>query len=146
MKPSGLKAAVLSAVATAALVGCSSMMKGNPSTSEAMRVDQSVPSAQGTVTAEETDNGNTHVDVKVQHLAKPGALKDHPNVYVVWAKDPSQHTPVKLGALKVDDNLKGELETVTPMRQFDLFITPEDTVAVNNPQGKQLLTAYVNMD
>ncbi len=146
MKVSGLKAGLVTAVAALSMVGCASMLKSNPSTSEAMRSDQSVPSAQGMVTAEETDNGNTRVNVKVQHLAKPGALKNHPNVYMVWAKDPTQKAPIKLGALKVDEDLKGELETVTPMRQFDLFITPEDTIAVNNPSGKQLLTAYVNMD
>jgi hypothetical protein len=45
----------------------------------------------------------------------------------------------------VNSDLIGEMETVTPLRSFELFITPESSHTVTAPTGKILLSARIEM-
>jgi len=48
--------------------------------------------------------------------------------------------------LKIDKNLDGRLETVTPFHSFDLFITPEPSSAVTTPNGERALWTTITKD
>ena len=100
------------------------------------------PAAQGTVTFHTTGNNNVNVDTKVKYLAKPSSLTPPENIYVVWF-EPNGQQPVNEGALKVDSSLNGELKTVTPYKNFKVFVTAEKSAQVQSPQGPQVLTANV---
>jgi hypothetical protein len=105
---------------------------------------QSVPAAKGEVKAKEGDNGNTLIEVKVEHLAPAKALQDTASTYVVWVRPRTGSTvPQNVGALSVNDQREGSLETVTPLEEFDLLVTPEPSASVTEPSGEPVFTAIV---
>ena len=102
---------------------------------------QDIPAAAGTVKVKGTDDGNSQIELEVQHLAFPEKVNPGATVYVVWVSGPEagaeQHN---MGALKVDDNLKGSLTTITPLKAFNLSVTAEPSQASTMPTGRMLLT------
>ena len=109
-----------------------------------MTGDTSVPGATGTVTVQkDKDNGNVKVDVKVEHLANPVSLTPPANTYLVWVRA-NGGDAVKEGAIRVDKNLSGDLKVVTTSKEFDIFITPEQSDSVSAPATLQVLKAHVN--
>lgn len=109
-----------------------------------MTADASVPAASGEI-AVQTDksNGNMKVDIKVDHLAQPANLTPPENAYVVWIR-PSGEEAHKQGSLGVDKDLKGELRVITNSKNFDVFITAEQSGSVTTPSGVQILQAHVS--
>lgn len=103
-----------------------------------------VPAASGEVKASTDKNGNTTVELKVSHLAKPGNLTPPATVYVVWFQQQGQ-SPAKQGELKVNDKLNGDLKASTAMKNFDVWITSESDPNVNNPNGDEILRTTVQM-
>jgi hypothetical protein len=102
-----------------------------------------VPAAQGTVKATSTDNNNTAIEVEVHHLAPPERVQPGATTYVVWARATGQDTYQNLGALRVDENLRGTLKTITPLRSFDVMITAEAGPTVMTPTSRRLLSASI---
>jgi hypothetical protein len=103
-----------------------------------------VPAASGEIKASTDKNGNTTVELKVWHLAKPGNLTPSATVYVVWFQQQGQ-PPAKQGELKVNGKLSGEIKASTPMKNFDVSITAESDPNVNNPNGEEVLRTTVQM-
>lgn len=101
-----------------------------------------VPSASGEINAKMGNNNNTEVDLTVRNLAKPGDLTPAANSYVVWFEEQGA-PPQNMGELKVDGKLKGQLKTVTPWKNFDVFITPETDPMVKEPTGEAVLRTKV---
>jgi hypothetical protein len=109
-----------------------------------MTADASVPAASGEIGVQrDKSNGNMKVDIKVDNLAQPANLTPPENAYVVWIR-PSGEEAHKQGALGVDKNLKGELKIVTTSKNFDVFITAEQSASVTAPSGIQILQAHVS--
>lgn len=105
-----------------------------------------IPAAQSTVKVSTTDNGNTRIDLAVEHLAAPERVSPGATVYVVWARGSAVETQSQnLGALKVDDDLKGTIVAVTPLHSFELYITAEPSQMTETPTGKTLLYTTVAM-
>jgi hypothetical protein len=105
-----------------------------------------LPAAQGTVRTGTSSNGNTRVDISVKHLAPPSKIDPNATVYVVWVKGTEDGASTQsLGALKLNENLEGTLVTVTPLRTFDLMVTPESSQLATSPTGKTVLNARVSM-
>ena len=105
-----------------------------------------IPAAESEVKISTTENGNTQIELEVEHLALPARVSPEATVYVVWARgNDAGAQPVNLGALRVDDDLKGSLTTVTPLRAFDLYVTAEASQAITIPTGKTLLSTTVTM-
>ena len=130
-------------IALSALAGCSSMKtKGK----HELQNSSALPAASGKVEAKEGKNGNTELSVKVEHLARPSALQNPANTYVVWVEDRQSGNLANLGALKVDDNLNGRLDAVTPFKDFDVFLTPEAQPAIAQPSGERVLWTQVAED
>lgn len=92
---------------------------------------------------QDKDNGNTQVDLKVEHLAKPGNLSPPEAVYLVWVR-PRDGKAVKQGAIGVGDDLKGELKTTTVSKDFDLVVTAEQGELVTAPTGPEVLRVHIN--
>jgi hypothetical protein len=98
----------------------------------------SVPAATATADVSHDDNGNTIVDLKVKHLAKPENLTPSKAVYMVWIQ-PHGQAPIRQGQLKVNDDLEAEFKTPTTYRSFEIFVTAEDSASVSNPTGQEVL-------
>jgi hypothetical protein len=105
-----------------------------------------IPGAQGTATISATDDANTKIDLTVEHLASPERVAPDATVYIVWVRgNEPDAQPQSLGALRVDDHLKGRISTMTPLREFELYITAEPSQASTVPTGKTLLSTTVAM-
>lgn len=105
-----------------------------------------IPGAEGVVTTSTTDDGNTKLDISVKHLAPPEKVEPGASVFMVWVRGlEGGAQAVSQGALVVNSDLKAGMETVTPLRSFELFITPESTQSVTAPTGKTLLSARIEM-
>ncbi|RZA06517.1 MAG: hypothetical protein EOP11_10185 [Proteobacteria bacterium] len=132
-------------VGAIALSSCASLgIGGGPK--QVMNVDPSVPAAHGEVQAKESDNGNTEVRLKVEHLARPEALGSEAKTYVVWVQDSATGEHVQnLGALKVNDSLKGSIRALTPLKRFDIFVTPEPLATAESPSGERVLWSTVSL-
>jgi len=105
-----------------------------------------IPAAQSSVKVSSTDNGNTKLELVVQHLASPERVSSGATTYVVWVlgHEPSAR-PQNIGALRVDPDLNGSLTAVTPLHEFELFVTAEATQSVTTPNSKRLLYTNVSM-
>jgi hypothetical protein len=125
----GLTFALLCTVAYAA--------KRYPMTAASM-----VPGARAEVEISKDKNGNTRVNMRVQHLANLENLTPRASAYVVWLQERGGVSE-NLGQLKIDRNLKATFETVTPLKSFDVFVTAEQDFRVTGPSGPQVLTATV---
>src|SRR5436305_14260620 len=74
-----------------------------------MTADQSVPAASGIVHAQrDKDNGNTKLDIKVNHLARPSNLTPPATTYLVWVR-PTDGDAVNQGAIGSGKNPNGDL-------------------------------------
>ena len=102
-----------------------------------------VPAAEGIVHFEKTKNDNVAIDLAVKRLANPEKLTPPASTYVVWVRSDKNAAPQNVGALKVDKDLVGTVDTQTPMHSFELFITAEGSGQVMAPAGQPLLwTTY----
>lgn len=116
------------------LLGCNKPM--------AMTSAPGVPASQGTVKASKTDNGNTKIEIQVKHLAPPSKVASDASVYVVWLQ-PREGAKLNIGALVLNNELEGKLETTTPHRQFQISVTPEPGGHVEAPTHDPVFTADV---
>jgi hypothetical protein len=115
--------------------GCSHKVRMTPATS--------VPAATGVAKITKDKNGNTIVDLKVQHLARPEALTPPQSVYIVWIQ-PRGGQVIKQGQLRVNDNLEGEFKSPAPAPNFDIFVTAESGPTVTQPSGPEVLRQTIN--
>jgi hypothetical protein len=103
-----------------------------------------VPAAVGTVKIQkDKDNGDTKVDIKVDHLARPSSLTPSADVYLVWIR-PNGGEALKQGAIGVDKNLSGELKVETVSKDFDVFITAEQGDSATFPSSVEVLRTHVS--
>lgn len=103
-----------------------------------------VPSASGTVKASPSEAGNTRLEIELRHMAQPQRVSLGATTFVVWALGLGQTTPQNIGALRVDDELRGTLSTLTPYSTFELFITAEADGDARAPTGEQVMRASIS--
>lgn len=128
---------VLSAGIAAGLLSGCALLGGGPGSR--MNASPIVPAAEGHAKFGKAPNGNTSIDLSVKHLADPQKLTPPANNYVVWLRASKEAAAQNIGALTVDKNLAGRLDTVTALRTFELFVTAEASGQVLQPTGQPLL-------
>jgi hypothetical protein len=129
-------------IATVVLLG---VWPFTPSKEYHMTPATGVPAATGTVKAEKSkDNGNVKLDIKVYRLARPSSLTPSANDYLVWIR-PNGGEAFKQGAIGVDKNLSGELKLETVSKDFDVFITAEQSDSVTSPSSVEVLRTHISM-
>ena len=101
-----------------------------------------VPAAKADVRLGKDRNGNTDLTLKVEHLANPGSLSPSQSHYVVWLQSKGSASANE-GELKVNGKLEGTFQTVTPSRNFDVFVTGENNATVTSPSGPEVLRTTV---
>ena len=135
------------AAAAVYLSACSQLNLGSKPPTAALQASPKVPAAEGSVSVQDGDNGNYKVALNVKHMAPPEKVATGASSYVVWlrplATDTKSQAPQNMGALVVNKDLEGNLTTVTPYRQFDLFVTAEPVPNSTAPTGEQLLTTTI---
>ena len=101
------------------------------------------PSAAGDVDMSKDKNGNTNISLRVEHLAKPTLLTPAANLYLVWFQEPGSD-PENEGQLQVGNDLRGQLKTTTPLRNFDIFVTAETDPTTKTPSDQVVLRVTVH--
>lgn len=105
----------------------------------------SSPAAQGAVETTVGENGNTQLTLGVAHLAPPQNIAAGASTYVVWVKPVAGGAePQNVGALALGDDRKGELRSVTPLRSFEVLVTPEASAKVQRPSNEPVLRARIS--
>jgi hypothetical protein len=128
----------LAAFGILAFTGCASAPK------QTMESSIANTSGQGTVEAKAGPNDNTEIEVRVKHLSDPARVASDASVYVVWIHP--RHAEIQnVGALKLDADLVGKLNTLTPHRTFTLTVTPEPSARMAAPTHGAVFTAEVNL-
>lgn len=102
-----------------------------------------VPAAKGSVEVGKDGNGNTELKLKVEHLANPTSLSPSQANYIVWLQEKGSG-PENEGELKVNGKLEGSFRTVTPRKNFELFVTGENDGTVKSPSGPEVLRTTVS--
>ena len=109
-----------------------------------MTASSSVPAATGIVKVQkDKDNGNMDLDIQVDHLANPSSLTPPAGAYIVWIR-PRGGIAIKQGAIGVNKDLKGQLKVVTVSKDFDVFITAEQSENASEPSKAEVLQAHVS--
>ncbi|MCX2573342.1 hypothetical protein [Pedobacter sandarakinus] len=103
-----------------------------------------VPAAKGSVNVSKDNNGNFKLALKVDNLAEPSRLTPKKTMYVVWMVTAGNVTK-NLGRLNsssgyFSSSLEGSLSTVTPFKPEYVFITAENSAAIQYPTGLVVLT------
>jgi hypothetical protein len=102
------------------------------------------PVAKGWIKLTERDDGNYGVKVQVRYLADPGQWRTGADSYVVWIRPsgPHEHT-LNLGTLQPYSRFRAEMRAITPLSNFEIFVTPELNRNAREPSGAMLLSAQV---
>lgn len=103
-------------------------------------ISPAVPAATAKGKIGKDRNGNTTVKFEVRKLALPEKLTPSRKFYVVWIQPPGQ-MPENRGQLTLNKSLVGKKTVTTPHRDFDVFITAEDTITGTFPAGEQIMRA-----
>ena len=138
-KPVGmLRLLAIAGILTAALLpsGCGHNVRLKP-----------LPLAKGgevTVRVELTYNRNDQLKIKVK-APNPSVYGPNYTRYVAWVATPDRARVINVGQIRVE-NGKGELQTVTPLRKFHLFLTVEEQGDVLQPGPQVVFEAPKEID
>jgi hypothetical protein len=122
-----MKIQFLGVVLTTMALGCASK--------EQMVSSDVAPAARGELVVNEADSGNTALSLTVEHLAPAGRIDAGAKNYVVWMQPEGSNQFQNIGALTVDENLKGRHRTTVPYKAFRILVTPEPSGTVSRPSG-----------
>jgi hypothetical protein len=122
---------------TFALLGAVVYAKNYPMTAAPI-----VPGARADLDISKDKNGNTKLKMKAQHLANAENLTPPAAGYVIWIQERGGNAENQ-GQLKVSKNLEASYETVTPLKNFDVFVTAEQDLKTKTPSGAEVLKATV---
>ena len=124
----------LLAVALAACAGRTVAMKNSEMSS----------AAQAKVNLKQAEGGNTEINLEAAHLAPASKVRDDASSYVVWVEPLNgSGPPQNVGALPVDKDLEAELKAITPLKDFQIYVTPEPSGDAVHPSGPKVLAAVV---
>lgn len=103
--------------------------------SKRIRFDSLPPGRGGQATArvQLTYDRNNTIQVQLSNVPEASALNPSYTRYVLWVATPDRQAVVNIGQLRVDKNKKAEILTLTPFRNFVLFITAEPRGDVTTP-------------
>jgi len=95
-----------------------------------------LPLARGgeaSVRVELTYDRNNTLRVQLSNVPDPSALNSAYTRYVLWVATADRQSVVNAGQIRVDENRKAEMQTLTPLRDFVVFITAEVRGDVTSP-------------
>ena len=98
------------------------------------------PAAVITAKMKHDKNKNYVIEITAKNLASPERLNPPKNNYVVWIVTENNGT-INIGKLDSKNAKKSNLETTTPFKVEEIFITAEDQGDVSYPSGFEISRA-----
>ncbi len=118
---------------------------GIPPTNSTLSKNKKIAGADGKITITTTSTNGNRLELYIKHIGAPNRIDSRARNYIVWELPKGfSNKPQSLGPLKLDKNYTGRLNTVTPFRSFDIFITAESATNPLQPTGEKLLWTTVN--
>ena len=109
-----------------------------------MKNNEMSSAAEAKVALKKAEGGNTELHIEANHLAPAKRVRDDAEQYVVWVEPLNgSGPPQNVGALPVDKDLEAELRAITPLHQFQVYVTPEPSGDAVHPSGPKVLAAVV---
>jgi len=98
------------------------------------------------ISVSDDDSGNHRLHVEIRHLPPPARLEPGHQFFVVWSI-PEGSTPQHVGTLNYDeDDRFGELETLTPYKDFEVLVTVEKERLPATPSEHVVIRREVSHD
>jgi hypothetical protein len=117
-------------------------MREGDATKQPLSVGSEIPSAEGEVIVK-PEGKQQKLTIRAKHLADPARVRAGATVFVVWLEPQGGEGPRQnIGVLTVNEDKEGKLETVTPYRDFRIFVTAERAPNVVEP-SQPVMTASV---
>ena len=100
-------------------------------------VSNVTPAADISAKMKKDNNDNYAIMVTANHIANAERLSPPRKTYVVWisTKNNGVHN---IGQMKINDNKKCTLQTLSPFEPQEIFITAEDSGTVSYPSGVEI--------
>lgn len=127
---------LISTAVVAALSSCAARGGGRP-----LSLDPEVPWVEGAVDFTKLDGGGTAIELRVRNLMEPERLNPPGYAYIAWVQGARGDPPRNVGALRLGEDLSGELRTLTEHACSELFVTVEATGDAERPTGRRLFWA-----
>jgi len=89
--------------------------------------------AKATGRVELTYDKNNTLDIRMENLPEPSSINPQYSRYVLWVATPDRQSIVNAGQLRVDETKKAQIKSLTPFREFILFITAESRGDAQSP-------------
>jgi len=119
--------------------------KGGAPTTSTLSKNRKIAGADGNITISSTTTNSNRLELNVKHVGALNRISPRAKNYIVWELPVGfSMKPQSLGPLKIDKNYTGRLNTVTPFRNFDIFITAEPALNPLQPTGEKLFWTTVN--
>jgi|ERR1035437_4482840 hypothetical protein len=100
-------------------------------------VSNVAPAADITIKKQYDKNGNCKISIEAKNLAAADRLTPPKNDYVVWIVSETDGIR-NIGKLKIKNAETAGIETLTPFKFSEVFITAEDQGEVSNPAGIEI--------
>ena len=103
-------------------------------------------SAKGNVSFQTTLYSGTRILLTIENLPDPEELDPPGYTYVAWVQSDHEAPPQNIGALAVGTHRDGRLKSITPLHEFELFVTAETAGDASQPMGPPLFWAHKDRD
>lgn len=123
------RTSLLSLLVVFALTSCANIYK--------FPVSNVTPAANIEYRQQRDKNGNNQITIKAENLAAVERLSPPKAVYVVWILTENSDTR-NLGQLRNKNAQLAEIQTLTPYKYTDIFITAEEQADVLYPTGVEI--------
>lgn len=119
------------------------LFTGCASTQETVKLKSTPPlRAEGQLEVTMKADHQTEIELRVHDLVKPTSIGV--NAYVAWAIPLDAHeSPLRVGALSMEADRKGELDATVPLNNFWLIVTAELMPNGRAPAGAQIFSAEI---
>lgn len=124
-------------------VFCLSLVVAACATTVSLEATKRTPAAAGTVKVSKDSQGNTSLSITVNYMPRPNDLDRSLTTYVVWSVAEGGARVRNLGQLNVDSNRTGSVTVVTPLSNFRIVVTAEESGTAEKPSQYVVLNGTI---
>ena len=114
-------------------------------TTVALQASSRTPAAAGSVKTSKDSQGNLKLDVSVDYLPSPFELDRSLTTFVVWSIADDGSRVRNMGQLQIDGHRHGSVELVTPLSDFKLLVTAEESGTAEKPSDYVILQGKIDL-
>ena len=114
-------------------------------TTVALEASSRTPAAAGSVKTSKDSQGNVKVDLSVDYLPNPSELDRSLTTFVVWSIADDGSRVRNMGQFQIDSHRHGSVKLVTPLSDFKLLVTAEESGTAEKPSDYVVLQGRIDL-